>query len=124
MASMLEVMREYKHLTAKKRAEGTLAPSLEERLAELEGVVRASRTQSPRSKEAGERAAPRANEPRAGPGELSGVEQLEVSAAPEGGANAVRVRGPGPVSGIRPARESNHPREVPTPPSAERPGGL
>src|SRR5262249_34092917 len=41
MASMLEVMREYRHLTAKKRAEGSLPPSLEERLAELEGVVKA-----------------------------------------------------------------------------------
>src|SRR5260221_324026 len=53
MASMLEVMREYKHLSAKKRAEGTLAPPLEERLAELEGVVKASRTQAPRVEAAG-----------------------------------------------------------------------
>jgi tetratricopeptide (TPR) repeat protein/predicted Ser/Thr protein kinase len=43
MASMLEVMREYKHLSAKKKAEGRLPPSLEERLVELEGVVKASR---------------------------------------------------------------------------------
>lgn len=39
---MLEVMREYKHLSARKRAEGTLSPSLEERLLELESVVKAN----------------------------------------------------------------------------------
>jgi tetratricopeptide (TPR) repeat protein/predicted Ser/Thr protein kinase len=41
MPSILEAMREYKHLSARKRAEGTLSPSLEERLVELESVVKA-----------------------------------------------------------------------------------
>ncbi|MCK6552704.1 hypothetical protein L6R52_43175, partial [Myxococcota bacterium] len=44
MPSILEVMREYKHLSAMKRAEGSLPPPLEERLAELEGVVRGMRS--------------------------------------------------------------------------------
>lgn len=42
MTSMLEVLREYKHLTAKKKREGALPPSLEERLLELQELVRAN----------------------------------------------------------------------------------
>lgn len=45
MTSMLEVLREYKHLTAKKKKDGALPPSLEERLAELQELVRANAPQ-------------------------------------------------------------------------------
>lgn len=41
MPSMLEVLREYKHLAAKKKNEGALAPVLETRFNELEALVRA-----------------------------------------------------------------------------------
>ncbi len=41
MASMLEVLREYKHLAAKRKSEGPLSPSLQARYDELEAVVKA-----------------------------------------------------------------------------------
>ncbi len=44
---MLEVMREYKHLAAKKRAEGALSPELEGRFQELEVLVRSGREEAP-----------------------------------------------------------------------------
>jgi tetratricopeptide (TPR) repeat protein/predicted Ser/Thr protein kinase len=53
MASMLEVLREYKHLAARKKAEGQLPDQLEARLAELEGLVKsqAGQTKAPIPKE-------------------------------------------------------------------------
>ncbi len=41
MASMLEVLREYRHLSAKLKTEGSLAPALLHRYEELEALVRA-----------------------------------------------------------------------------------
>ena len=41
MASMLEVLREYKHLATKKRTDGQLAPALQTRFEELEALVKA-----------------------------------------------------------------------------------
>ena len=41
MTSMLEVLREYKHLAAKRKSEGSLAPPLQSRLDELEALVKA-----------------------------------------------------------------------------------
>ncbi len=46
MTSMLEVLREYKHLTARKKKEGQLPAKLEERLQELHGLVRANAPQA------------------------------------------------------------------------------
>ena len=43
MASMLEVLREYKHLAAQKKTAGALAPALQTRLDELESLVKAER---------------------------------------------------------------------------------
>src|SRR5688500_11561504 len=42
MTSMLEVLREHKHLTARNKNEGQRPPSLEERLQELGDVIRAN----------------------------------------------------------------------------------
>ncbi|MEQ8978343.1 MAG: hypothetical protein RL846_10460, partial [Deltaproteobacteria bacterium] len=43
MTSMLEVLREYKHLSAQKKRDGELPGALEARLSELEALVRAER---------------------------------------------------------------------------------
>ena len=44
MPSMLEVLREYKHLAAQRKAEGSLPPVLQARFVELEALVRAETT--------------------------------------------------------------------------------
>lgn len=71
MTSMLEVLREYKHLAAQKKRDGSLPGPLEARLSELEGLVRAERekkkaqtpmpsvTPAPRAASRAQRSAPR-----------------------------------------------------------------
>jgi tetratricopeptide (TPR) repeat protein/predicted Ser/Thr protein kinase len=95
MSSMLEVLREYKHLTAKKKKEGTLPPSLEERLVELQGLVKANAPQRAEAEEP--RVSAATPEPRIAPSSTP-VERRPATRAVSGpGRSAPRAASPAPA---------------------------
>jgi tetratricopeptide (TPR) repeat protein len=108
MASMLEVMREYKHLTAKKRAEGSLPPSLEERLAELENVVKASSASSKPKPAPVPEARTRTPLPAAPPADAARSRPAPVAKPPPAAASrpAPRASADGPMRASSPPSQS------------------